>query len=501
MKSFKFFASILLMLCLNVFCYAQTKIDWKQIKNIPDTLEFKNVLLEHLLFKSAYQPVMESVHQGAIYYDNMLEKLRVYENGNWRDLSVTIASDSIGAPLTILGYLQATDVYASQSVYVGKDAIIKGKLNASGPAVLESLKINKTFKVPVTASTTLGVGSMYYDASTGKLNVLNGSNQWEAVGSDIVIDSAMSSTSTNAVQNKVIKSYVDTNTVSAVAQGSNNGTIAVTKNGITSNVSVKGLGTAAYTASTDYATANHNHDSSYVSSVSEGTANGTISVTKNGNTSSVAVHGLGGAAYTNVDSAMDSVSTNPVQNKIVKSYVDSAVSGSGGNIPVTPPSNPSAGQMYYDSDNRAMKFWDGTRWKVVADRDSIIVRNNVSPSSETDCTVSDTTVVLYRKYSTGHFYEVMISGFVSQSSATSYFHYPSGLTMWLPSDSSGTAPVITLTVENSTPDKSIIGAASCGGSSVTIETYDNDGESRRTGKYYFIIRGTCTINTAQADWL
>lgn len=52
--------------------------------------------------------------------------------------------------------------------------------------------------------------------------------------------------------------------VSNVAQGDGNGQIKVTKNGSASNVSVKGLKSAAYTESTDYATSGHTHDTRYV---------------------------------------------------------------------------------------------------------------------------------------------------------------------------------------------------------------------------------------------
>lgn len=92
------------------------------------------------------------------------------------------------------------------------------------------------------------------------------------------VDSALSSTSTNPVQNKVINSALaskqntltaganvtisgstisatDTNTTYTFASGDNNGTIKVTPSGGTAqNVAVKGLGSAAYTASTAYAT-------------------------------------------------------------------------------------------------------------------------------------------------------------------------------------------------------------------------------------------------------
>lgn len=51
----------------------------------------------------------------------------------------------------------------------------------------------------------------------------------------------------------------------ALATGDNNGQVKIAG----SNVSVKGLGTAAYTASTDYATSGHTHDKSTITSVYE----------------------------------------------------------------------------------------------------------------------------------------------------------------------------------------------------------------------------------------
>lgn len=64
---------------------------------------------------------------------------------------------------------------------------------------------------------------------------------------------------------------------------------------------IDGLGTAAYSASTDFAASNHNHDSSYISAVAEGTANGTIKVTKNGSDSDISVHGLQSGAYQKIE--------------------------------------------------------------------------------------------------------------------------------------------------------------------------------------------------------
>lgn len=430
-KYFKFFASILLVLCFASMSCAQTKIDWKQIKNIPDTLEFKNVLLEHLLFKSAYQPVMESVHQGAIYYDNQLERLRVYEHGQWRDLSVSIASDSIGAPLTILGYLQASDIYASQSAYIGKDVNVKGNVNASGTSTFNYLKVNNALKVPTVASAALGVGSVYYDTTAKKLKVLNSSNQWDVVSVDV--DNALSATSTNPVQNKVIYSKVDQidtdliNGMAATLQASYNysngiatqaysyadstasasknyadlqvnllrsyvsqqlgsGTSDLYVNSIrTTNASVTNkldaynlkathtfvvpnyynepvgnhtqysgingalIGSDNTTGTLKYSIYNTTHSATWtdktiattdntVSDVATSTVDGTITVTKNGVSTNVGVKGLGSAAYANVasfsapitiDSSMSSSSTNPVQNNVVKSYVDGLVGSLG----------------------------------------------------------------------------------------------------------------------------------------------------------------------------
>lgn len=62
--------------------------------------------------------------------------------------------------------------------------------------------------------------------------------------------------------------------VRSISSGSANGTISVNTNGTSANVSVKGLGSAAYTASTDYAAASHTH--SYLP-LSGGTVTGVIS--------------------------------------------------------------------------------------------------------------------------------------------------------------------------------------------------------------------------------
>lgn len=68
--------------------------------------------------------------------------------------------------------------------------------------------------------------------------------------------------------------------VRSIASGSTNGTISVNTNGTSTDVAVKGLGSAAYTASTAYATSGHTHN--YAGSSSAGGA-ATTALTCTGN--------------------------------------------------------------------------------------------------------------------------------------------------------------------------------------------------------------------------
>ena len=86
-----------------------------------------------------------------------------------------------------------------------------------------------------------------------------------------------------------------------LASGTNNGTLKLTVDGTTTdNIAVKGLGSAAYTNTSAYATAAQGTlATNAVRKVVSGTANGTISVTTGtGAATNVAVKGLASAAYT-----------------------------------------------------------------------------------------------------------------------------------------------------------------------------------------------------------
>ena len=62
--------------------------------------------------------------------------------------------------------------------------------------------------------------------------------------------------------------------VRSITTGTSNGTISVNTNGTASNVAVKGLGSAAYTASTAYAASNHNHNNTYETKIAYNSSGG-----------------------------------------------------------------------------------------------------------------------------------------------------------------------------------------------------------------------------------
>lgn len=98
-----------------------------------------------------------------------------------------------------------------------------------------------------------------------------------------------------------------------LSTGTNNGTLKLTVDGKdTDNIAVKGLGSAAYTNSSNYATAAQGTlATNAVREVASGSANGTISVTTGtGSATDVAVKGLNSAAYKTAGSAQGNVPVN-----------------------------------------------------------------------------------------------------------------------------------------------------------------------------------------------
>lgn len=216
--------------------------------------------------------------------------------------------------------------------------------------VTDSLGNNAYDRYKYTTATTPASWVFEYELNNSSFT----SDQWAAINSLITADTKVTHTANTAIGNSTTPVYIDasgnatalsctlatsvpvgavfTDTTYAFSTGSANGTIAVSVNGgAATDVSVKGLGSAAYTSSGDYATAAQGTKAdSAVQSVTTGSSNGTISV----DGTDVSVYGLGSAAYTassayatssqgaKADSAIQSVKVNgsaltPDANKAV----------------------------------------------------------------------------------------------------------------------------------------------------------------------------------------
>ena len=114
----------------------------------------------------------------------------------------------------------------------------------------------------------------------------------------------------------VLKSIAD-NAVNTVTSGTTNGTIKVDG----AEVAVAGLGTAAYTPSSDYATAAQGTKAdTAVQTVETGTNNGTIKV----DGTEVAVKGLGSAAYTESSAYATSAQGTKADNAVARTQIGAA---------------------------------------------------------------------------------------------------------------------------------------------------------------------------------
>ena len=143
--------------------------------------------------------------------------------------------------------------------------------------------------------TPTGAGTDNYAATKGYVD-----SKVASGGSGVTVDTAMSDTSTNPVQNKVVKTALDTKAGTAVATTSANGLMSKddkTKlDGITGQV-----------------TADKVHDPDHTTDLVQ---YGAFQVGAQQIISQIPT----------VDDAMSDTSTNPVQNKTIKQYVDDAVS-------------------------------------------------------------------------------------------------------------------------------------------------------------------------------
>jgi len=144
-----------------------------------------------------------------------------------------------------------------------------------------------------TSTLVLLAGEVAIETDTGKVKIGDGSKTFPQLGyATLTPDEINALVSGSAVQSVALES------------GTNNGTVKLTVDGTaTDNIAVTGLGSAAFTPATDYATAEQGALAvNAVRAVTEGSTNGTVSVrTGAGEAVDVNVHGLGSAAYTDTD--------------------------------------------------------------------------------------------------------------------------------------------------------------------------------------------------------
>lgn len=166
---------------------------------------------------------------------------------------------------------------------------------------------------------------VYVDSATHQVTAsLTGNVAYNQLSSSVqasldLADSAMQSIATGSVTKAMLAQAVQDSLddadsalqASDITTGTNNGTISVDG----TEISVAGLGSAAYTASTAYATSSQGSKADtalQAADITTGSANGTISV-KNNN---VAVYGLQSAAYTTAESYATSAQGTNADNAI-----------------------------------------------------------------------------------------------------------------------------------------------------------------------------------------
>lgn len=152
------------------------------------------------------------------------------------------------------------------------------------------------------AATTSASGFMTADMVTKLNGISSGANK-------TTVDSSLSTTSTNPVQNKVVKSSIDT--LQAAIDGKVPTTRTVNSKALSANISLTASDVGA-------AESSHTHSAATTS------VNGFMSSADKSKLDGIA----SGANKTTVDSALSSTSTNPVQNKIINSALNGKASTS-----------------------------------------------------------------------------------------------------------------------------------------------------------------------------
>lgn len=256
--------------------------------------------------------------------------------------NVTITPDATNDKITIA----ATDTVYTHPSYTARTGVptanqtpaFGGTFSVSQPvsdATGHITAVNsRTITIPSTAATTSAAGLMSASDKSKLDGIATGATK-------VTVDSALSSSSTNPVQNKVVNSAIselndlvgDTAVSEQISDAFNDAitglsvsgkTVTYTKgDGSTGTITTQDTDTT-YFAGAGIALSGTTFSNSGVRSISTGSTNGTISVNTNGTSADVAVKGLGSAAYT-ASTAYDAAGAANTALTNAKSYTDSEI--------------------------------------------------------------------------------------------------------------------------------------------------------------------------------
>ena len=150
-----------------------------------------------------------------------------------------------------------------------------------------------------------------------------------------IVDATLSDSSTNPVQNKIIKSALDGKASTAVATQSANGLMSASD-----KTKLDGIATGANKTIVDSTLSSSSTNpvqNKAVNAALSGKASTAVATTSANGLMSASdktkLNGIAtGANKTTVDSALSTTSTNPVENKVVKAALDSKLNTSGGTL-------------------------------------------------------------------------------------------------------------------------------------------------------------------------
>ena len=181
-------------------------------------------------------------------------------------ISVNTNGTSADVAVTGLGsaaYTASTDYAASNHSHTGADIPLTGYAKASSAAA-----------VAATDTTNQAIGKLEksLDGKQAAGDYLTPSSDLDGskITGTIPASSYTDTTYTGSDGITLTGTNFTNSGVRAVGAGTANGTISVNTNGTTADVAVTGLGSAAYTASTDYAAANHTHTPAEIGASAEG---------------------------------------------------------------------------------------------------------------------------------------------------------------------------------------------------------------------------------------